>query len=120
MRQIPSSELLRYRAIVVADTSQELDARSIGLIDGQDTLRVPDIRAKAAAQVAGLGIGHLPRWLAAPEIAAGRLLEKSLDNPRTELPLHVAWRTRQSGKAQAWFIAELAKSEVIATLSSGL
>jgi len=117
---IPSSELRRHRAIVIADTSQELDARTIGLIDGQDTLRVPDIRAKAAAQVAGLGIGHLPRWLAAPEIAAGRLLEKPLDNPRTELPLHVAWRTRQSGKAQAWFIEQLARSEVIETLSAGL
>ena len=58
---IPARELLRHRAIVVADTSQELLARSIGVIEGQDTLRVPDIRAKASAQAAGLGIGHLPR-----------------------------------------------------------
>jgi DNA-binding transcriptional LysR family regulator len=117
---IPASELLRHRAIVVADTSQELDARTVGLIEGQDILRVPDIRAKAAAQVAGLGIGHLPRWLADPDIATGRLLAKTLADPRPTLPLHVAWRTRQSGKALAWFIEELAKNEVIEALSAGL
>ena len=59
---IPGRELLRHRAIVVADTSQELIARTLGVLEGQDTLRVPDIRAKASAQVAGFGIGHLPRF----------------------------------------------------------
>ncbi len=117
---VPASELLRHRAVVVADTSQELDARTVGLIEGQDVLHVPDIRAKAAAQVAGLGIGHLPRRLAVPEIAAGRLVEKTLDTPRTPLPLHVAWRTRTGGKAQAWFIEELAQKKVIDELRLSL
>lgn len=117
---IPSSELLRHRAIVIADTSQELDARSVGLLAGQDTLRVPDIRAKASAQVAGLGIGHLPHWLAAPEVAAGRLVEKEIADPRPAMPLHLAWRTRQLGKALEWFLAELEKPEEIAALTEGL
>ena len=117
---IPGAELARHRAVVVADTSQELDARSIGLVDGQPTLHVPDIRAKAAAQVAGLGIGHLPRWLAAPELAAGRLIEKQVASPRATMPLHLAWRTRQIGKALAWFLAELEKPEAIAALVAGL
>ncbi len=117
---IPASELLRHRAIVVADTSQELLARSIGFIEGQDTLRVPDIRAKASAQVAGFGIGHLPRWLAEPEIAAGRLVEKEIVDPRPAMPLHIAWRNRQPGKALAWFLAELEKPEEIAALAAGL
>ena len=110
---IPTSELLRHRAIVVADTSRELDARSVGLIEGQDTLRVPDIRAKASAQAAGLGIGHLPRWLADPEIAAGRLVEKPLADPRPPIPCHLAWRTRHTGHALAWFIDALSQSDVI-------
>lgn len=117
---IPSSELSRYRAVVVSDTSQELDARSAGLIDGQETLRVPDIRAKTSAQVAGLGIGHVPRWLAAPEIAAGRLVEKQIAESRPALALHTAWRTRQIGKAQRWFLDELAKPEQVAALTAGL
>jgi DNA-binding transcriptional LysR family regulator len=117
---IPASELLRHRAIVIADTSQELDARTIGVIEGQEILRVPDIRAKVAAQVAGLGIGHLPRWLAEPEIAAGRLVEKSLATPRPAIPLHTAWRTRENGKALRWFIEELASQEVTDALGAGL
>jgi len=117
---IPASEVLRHRAVVVADTSQELDARTIGLLEGQDVLRVPDIRAKAAAQVAGLGIGHLPRWLAEPEIAAGRLVDKALATARPVIPLHIAWRTRQDGKALQWFVNELANPAITAALSEGL
>lgn len=117
---IPSSELVRHRAVVIADTSQELDARSIGMIDGQDALRVADIRDKTSAQVAGLGIGHLPYWLAAPEIAAGRLVEKEIDSPRPAMPLHLAWRSRQIGKALAWFLDALADESQIAQLIEGL
>ena len=117
---IPASELLRHRAIVVADTSQELDARTIGLLEGQDILRVPDIRAKLAAQVAGLGIGHVPRWLAEPEIAAGRLVKKTPGDPRSKFPLHIAWRTRQNGKALQWFIEQLANDDVLNALADGI
>ena len=117
---IPASELLHHRAVVVADTSQELIARSIGLIEGQDTLRVPDIRTKASAQAAGFGVGHLPGWIADPEIAAGRLVEKELAEPRPDMPLHIAWRSRRIGKALAWFLAELEKPEETAALGTGL
>lgn len=117
---IPGSELLRHRAVVVADTSQELDARTVGVIEGQDILRVPDIRAKASAQVACLGIGHLPRWLAEPEIASGRLVKKSLAEPRQEFPINIAWRSRQIGKACAWFIERLADPEVSRMVMDGL
>ena len=117
---IPNSELARHRAIVIADTSQELVARSIGLIEGQEALRVPDIRAKASAQVAGLGIGHLPRWLATPEIAAGRLVELQIAEPRPAMPLHLAWKTRHTGKALKWFLDELEKTEQIEALTAAL
>ncbi len=117
---IPNSELLRHRAVVIADTSQELAARTVGVIEGQDILRVPDIRAKASAQAAGLGIGHLPRWLAAPELAAGRLVEKTLAEPRQALPINLAWRNRQVGRALAWFLERLGDNGIIRTLTSGL
>ncbi len=78
----------------------------MNLFFGVDRNRRPvDIRAKASAQAAGLGIGHLPRWLAEPEIAAGRLVEKE---------------RRQPGKALTWFLGELEKPEEIAALASGL
>ncbi|MBL8428428.1 MAG: LysR family transcriptional regulator [Dechloromonas sp.] len=117
---IPASELLHHRAVVVADTSQELDARTVGLLEGQDVLRVTDIRSKLAAQRAGLGIGHLPRWLAEPELAAGRLVKKTLGTPRSTFPLHLAWRSQRTGKALQWFIEELANDDVLAALSEGI
>jgi DNA-binding transcriptional LysR family regulator len=117
---IPSSELLRHRAVVIADTSQELDTRTVGLIEGQDVLRVPDIRAKANAQIAGLGIGHLPRWLAAPDIAAGRLVEKPLAEVRQELPINIAWRSQQVGRALAWFLERLADDATRRMLTAGI
>lgn len=117
---IPASELASHRAIVIADTSQELRARTVGLMDGQDVLRVPDMRTKAAAQVAGLGIGHLPRWLADPEIAAGRLVEKTLAEPRPALPCQLAWQNRQVGRALAWFLEALAEPATVHRLVRGL
>jgi DNA-binding transcriptional LysR family regulator len=117
---IPASELLRHRAVVIADTSRELDARTIGLIEGQDILRVPDIRAKASAQVAGLGIGHLPRWIAMPELATGRLVEKQLAEPRQELTINLAWRNRQEGLALAWFLEKLGDAAILQQLSQEL
>ncbi len=117
---IPASELHRHRAIAIADTSRELAARTTGLLEGQDALRVPDMTTKAAAQVAGLGVGHLPRWLAEPEIAAGRLRKMSLAEPRPPIPCHIAWRSKHIGNGLNWFLDELAKEEQIAALTAGL
>ena len=116
---VPASELARHRAVVIADTSQELSARSAGLIGGQDILRVPDMRTKAAAQIAGLGIGHLPRWIVEPEIAAGRLVELEAAEPGQQLSFHIAWRSRQVGRALQWFLDELDKNERLAALTAG-
>jgi len=117
---VTTADLAQHRAVVIADTSQELDARTVGVLEGQDVLRVPDIRAKASAQAAGLGIGHLPRWLADPEIAAGRLLPLALAEPRPALDLSIAWHNRQVGKGLAWFLDALADPAVIATVTGGI
>lgn len=117
---IPPAELRRHRAVALADTSRELAARTTGLLEGQPALRVPDMWAKAAAQAAGLGVGHLPHWLAEHPAFAGRLIEKQLGEPRQAMPCSIAWRTRRIGKALAWFLAELEKPEEIAALGAGL
>lgn len=117
---IPPSVLLAQRAIVMADTSRELAKRTVGLLEGQPALRVPDMETKAAAQAVGLGVGHLPPWLAEREVAAGRLLIRRLAEPRAPVPLFTAWRARQGGKALQWFVQELAQEEVKVALVAGL
>jgi len=117
---IPAHERARYPAVVLADTSRELAARSSGLVEGQALLRVPDMESKAAAQAAGLGCGHLPRWLAEREVAAGRLVLRELAEIRPPERLSLAWRARHDGRALAWFRQALARPEVRLALLAGL
>lgn len=100
---LPRAERVRHRAVVMADSSRRLPVRTVGLLTGQDTLTVPDLPAKLAAQVAGLGVGHLPAWLARPEIAAGRLVEKTPEEGRPRESLGLAWRASHKGRALTWF-----------------
>lgn len=115
-----AADLIRgHRAIVLADTTRSLAARSAGLLSGQRVLTVPDIAAKAAAQAAGLGVGHLPRALAEREAAAGRLVIRRTVEPRPPIVLHLAWCSSHRGKALQWFRERLAQPEVRQGLLSG-
>jgi len=117
---IPAEERGRYPAVVLADSSRQLAARSSGLVEGQAVLRVPDMETKAAAQAAGLGTGHLPRWLAEREVAAGRLCIRELAETRPPFQFFMAWRARQTGKALDWFRERLSRAQVQAALLAGL
>jgi DNA-binding transcriptional LysR family regulator len=100
---IPASVVQHYRAVVVADSSRRLSPRSAGIETGQETLVVSSVAAKLEAQIAGLGVGYLPAYLAQPEIAAGRLVARQLQNARGPIPLHLAWRSGEDGRGLRWF-----------------
>jgi len=108
----------RYRAVSVADSSRLLPPRTVGLLSGQDTLSVPSMDAKAAAQVAGLGVGFLPRWIADREAEAGRLRILEVAGQPPEGDLYVAWRPGQEGRALKWFATRLEDPLVAAELLS--
>jgi DNA-binding transcriptional LysR family regulator len=97
----------QYRAVVVGDTSRSLPPRSIGVLSGQDVLTVPDLATKLAAQCAGLGCGFLPRTAIAAELAAGRLVERDVDEAKPAGRFAYAWRTDERGKALKWFLKRL-------------
>ena len=103
-----SDDLAGYRVIALADTSRNLPSRSLGLQGRQEVLTVPSPHAKVAAQIAGIGIGYLPRKEAEPHLANGTLLEKSLDEPLPYCQLSLAWRSKERGKALNWFLERLA------------
>jgi DNA-binding transcriptional LysR family regulator len=104
---LSAQEILQHRAISVADTSRNLPPRTSGLLDGQDVLAVPTMRAKVAAQIAGLGAGYLPLLWAAPHIAAGRLVKKEIEGAKAKTSVYLAWHPRQAGKALKWFLDRL-------------
>lgn len=104
---LPQSEVARYRAIAVADTSRELAARTVGIQSGQDVLTVPDMPAKRTAQVAGLGVGRLIRCEAEAEAAAGRLVIRRVADAPPPEPIYLAWRSNNRGQALAWWVKQL-------------
>jgi len=108
---LPESAILPHRAVVAADSSRRLPPRTVGLLTGQDTLTVPDLRAKLAAQVAGLGCGAMPWYLAADDVAAGRLVVKALEAVRPPARISAAWRESRPGKALAWWIDAIARND---------
>lgn len=104
---LPAHEIRKHRAVVLADTTRTLQARSAGLISGQDALIVPDFNAKLAAQVAGLGVGHLPTHVAQPAIDAGDLVSRRSEASPGREPVHLAWRRSHDGRALQWFVDKL-------------
>ena len=97
------SEMARHRIIVVSDSSRRIAGRSAGVQPAQETLHVPTLQAKIAAQVAGLGVGYVPPHLAADEIASGALVVKKVEAERERTLLRIAWREGEEGRALAWW-----------------
>jgi DNA-binding transcriptional LysR family regulator len=108
---LPEAALLPHRVVVAADSSRRLTPRTVGLLTGQDTLTVPDLPSKLAAQVAGLGCGSVPWYLAADHVAAGQLVVKALETPRAPSRIHAAWREARPGKALAWWIDAVTRTD---------
>jgi DNA-binding transcriptional LysR family regulator len=102
-----ASDILAHRAISVADSSRDLPPRTVGLLSGQDVLTVPNMRAKAAAQIRGLGVGYLPLHIVLPDLQAGRMVLKQIEDPRPAMTFYTAWHTNQPGKALRWFIKRI-------------
>jgi DNA-binding transcriptional LysR family regulator len=108
---LTDADISAYRAVVVADTARNLPLRSIGVLQRQPRLVVPDMAAKLLAQQLGLGVGNLPRWLLR-QTPRKTLVEKPVVNPAPADTLHLAWRSDESGRALAWFIQRLSRTEV--------
>jgi DNA-binding transcriptional LysR family regulator len=112
------AELIRHRAVAVADSAQRLTPITVNLLPGQDVLTVSDMQAKIDAQLRSLGCGYVPEAMARDHIAAGRLVVKSVQRTRPDARLGYAWRTptgsgrgatkkAQLGLALRWWLEQL-------------
>lgn len=110
------NELQHHRAIVMADSARQMAPRTVGLLLGQDTLTVPTMHAKFQYQEAGLGFGFLPEQCARAAIAAGRLVEKEVEEPKPDETFYLAWRTGEEGAALSWWIERMRRPDVFAQL----
>lgn len=62
----------------------------------------------------------MSHWLADPEIAAGRMVERHLAEVRAPIPCPVAWRSRQTGNALRRFVQQHEQPDILAALTAGL
>ena len=113
---ISKKEILKYRAIAVADSSRQTAPRSAELLTGQRVLTVPDMSAKVSAHCQGLGVGTIPRSMAEREQQNGRLVIKQCEGGTAKPTLSLVWRTDNQGKALLWFLNELKKPEIAQAL----
>jgi len=106
---LSSEEVVQYRAVVAADSSRNLPPRTAGILTGQDILTVPDMHAKIAAQIAGLGVGNMPAFTAKTYVSSGQLVIKQVADSRPAVPVHIAWSSKQKelGQAQQWLLKQL-------------
>ena len=106
---IRESELVRHRAVAVADSAQRLSPITVNLLPGQDVFTVATTQAKIEAHLRCLGCGYLPEPLARDFINAGHLVVKETERPRTTVALGYAWRTGNGpvGLALQWWLDQL-------------
>jgi len=112
---ISDAELLRQRAVAVADTAQRLSPITVNLLPGQDVLTVHSTEAKIEAIVRCLGCGFVPEPMARCHIDAGRLVVKPITRTRNDPALHYAWRCGTGpkghrmplGLALQWWLGQL-------------
>jgi len=104
---IAPETIQQHRAVVIGDTGRLLPPVSAGLLTGQQTITVPHTAEKLAAQLAGLGCGYLPRWVVAPHLRDGTLVEKATQQARPRQTAHLAWRRDARGRSLKWWLQRL-------------
>jgi DNA-binding transcriptional LysR family regulator len=112
-KTLGKAELSQYLAIAVSDSVRKLQPRTVGLLFGQNTLSVPNMRAKYEYQLAGVGFGFLPEPIARKAINVGALIVKEVEEPRVPEPLYLSWRTGEEGKALNWWIERMKKPDML-------
>jgi DNA-binding transcriptional LysR family regulator len=115
---ISDLELMRHRAVAVADSAQRLAPLTVNLLPGQDVLTVSSMQLKIEAQLRCMGCGFVPEPLVREHIAAGRLVVKPVQRVAQLPSLGYAWRTPSSdspgagrkpqlGLALRWWLTQL-------------
>jgi DNA-binding transcriptional LysR family regulator len=101
---VDAAAIQAFPTIVAADSSLTTPGRSSGLLESRQTIRVANSTAKIQAQVMGVGVGFLAHHLIKNELASGDLVALDCLVPRPNIPLYMAWRKENKGKALAWFV----------------
>lgn len=106
---LTKTDIQKFRAVVVRDSSQQLPTLTRRVFDKQAVLRVATMQHKIDAQIKGLGVGFLPRHRIQKQLDNGNLVALPLAEEMPHTPLHLVWKPNNKGKALRWFINKLLK-----------
>lgn len=98
IKPMQANELTQYRSIVVHDSSLDDIPWSVNVIEGSQHFFVSSVTQKIAAIIAGIGIGHLPEYMAQPYIKTGELVVIELAEQPAPQNLYMAWKITNKGK----------------------
>ncbi|NDY91206.1 LysR family transcriptional regulator [Ideonella livida] len=112
---LDDADIVRHRAIAVADSAQRLAPLTVNLLPGQDVLTVPSMQAKIEAQLRGLGCGFVPEPLVRDHLRLGRLVPREVRRQRQKGRFAYAWRSAALGSprkapqglALRWWLEQL-------------
>lgn len=115
---ISDTELMRHRAVAVADSATRQTPITVNLLPGQDVLTVSSLQLKIEAQLRCMGCGFVPEPMVREHLAAGRLVARPVQRATQLAKLGYAWRTPvadapgaarkpQLGLALRWWLAQL-------------
>lgn len=108
---LTESDLRDYPFICLDDTSTILPKRYFGGYPGQRRLLLPNWFSAIEAIKKGVGVGYLPRHIAAPLINDAVIIEKNIPDPQPDSPCCLVWKKDSSHKLIQWMLDYLGTSE---------
>lgn len=113
---LTDDEIVRHRAVAVADSAMRLAPITVNLLPGQDVLTVSSMQAKIEAQLRCLGCGFVPEPLVREHLRHGHLVAKQVKRQRRVGGMAYAWRSAAvpqpkkapQGLALQWWLQQLA------------
>lgn len=107
-----SSDLRKYPAVYVRDTSLAFSPQHAWLLNTQKPLFVPGFGVAIALIEAGAGIGYVPRHMAQAAIAQGRLVARAVEEQKHATHLFLVYRPEKKGRVRQWCVDYVTQPEV--------
>lgn len=100
-----------YRGVAIADTSSRFKSLNRGQFHADHVLYVDNMHEKLMAHLRGIGIGLLPRHLAAPYLESGKLVALEIEAGVHPEPTSIAFRTNNKGRSLQFLVEQLTTNE---------
>ncbi|PHI29318.1 LysR substrate-binding domain-containing protein [Budvicia aquatica] len=117
MQPLQNSELRKYSAICIRDTSVNFIGQQAWLLEGQKPIFVPDFHTAVELIRRSVGISYIPHHLSQPLLNDGKLVKKPMQEHKHATQMFLAYRSDGMGKVRQWAVEYLLQPEFKARLS---